>query len=118
MGNLAQLGPLVMARAYRGAAMRLSSDARALLQSDALAHFVTIDPDGSPHVAIVWVGLDDDEIVSAHLDVGQRKLRNLRRDPRVAISIETDRANEHGLREYLVVKGTARLVEGGGPELL
>jgi PPOX class probable F420-dependent enzyme len=96
----------------------LSAAARDLIESAALGHLVTIGPDGSPQVAVVWVGLDDDEIVCAHLDAGQRKLRNIRRDPRVALSIETDHTNAHGLREYLVVKGTARLTEGGAADLL
>ena len=91
--------------------------ARELLESDALAHVVTLDADGSPHVTLAWVGLDGDEVVMATLP-DQRKLRNMRRDPRVAVSIETSRTNEWGLREYLVVYGTARVTEGGGPELL
>jgi PPOX class probable F420-dependent enzyme len=98
--------------------VRLSTSARNLLESDALAHVVTVNPDGSPQVAVVWVGLDGDEIVSGHLDVRQQKLRNLRRDPRVALTVETDRTNPMGLREYLVVHGRARITEGGAAELL
>lgn len=96
----------------------LSDAARELLRSDALAHLVTIGADGAPQVSIVWVGLDDDEVVSAHLSPTQQKLRNIERDDRVAISIETDVVNDHGLREYLVLHGRARLVPGGAPELL
>jgi PPOX class probable F420-dependent enzyme len=96
----------------------LSEQARALLESPALAHAVTINPDGSPQVAIVWIGLDGDEIVMGHLDANQRKLRNLRRDPRISLSIETDTINPYGLREYLVIHGRARLTEGGAAELL
>jgi PPOX class probable F420-dependent enzyme len=96
----------------------LSAAARSLLDSAALAHLVTIDVDGSPSVAIVWVGLDGDEIVAGHLNSQQHKLKNMRRDPRVALSIETDVTNAHGLREYLVVHGTARLTEGGAADLL
>jgi len=99
-------------------AVRLSAAARRLLESDALAHVVTVNPDGSPQVAVVWVGLEGDEIVSGHLDERQQKLRNLRRDPRVAISIETDRTNPMGLREHLVVHGRARTTEGGAADLL
>ena len=98
--------------------MPLSAAARNLLGSAALAHLVTINADGSPAVAVVWVGLDGDEIVSGHLDPQQQKLRNLRRDPRVALSIETDVTNPHGLREYLGVHGRARLTEGGAADLL
>ena len=54
-----------------------------------LAHLVTLSPGGSPQVTIVWVGLDADEIVAAHLPE-HRKVRNIRNDPRVALSIETD----------------------------
>ena len=96
----------------------LPEEARTLLESDALAHLVTINADGSPQVTCVWVGLDGDEIVSAHLSAAQKKLANIRRDPRVALSLETDRTNDFGLREYLVVHGRARLEEGGAPELL
>jgi nitroimidazol reductase NimA-like FMN-containing flavoprotein (pyridoxamine 5'-phosphate oxidase superfamily) len=55
----------------------------------------------------VWVGVDGDEIVCAHLGDG-RKLRNIERDPRVAVSVEAEGHNEVGLDQYLVVHGTAR----------
>ena len=45
----------------------LPDSARAVLESSALAHLVTLNPDGSPQVTVVWVGLDGDEIVAAHL---------------------------------------------------
>lgn len=95
----------------------LPPSAQALIESDALAHLVTVNKDGSPQVTCVWVGLDDDEIVSGHLMV-QQKLRNVERDPRVALSLETDVVNPYGLREYLVVHGRARVEPGGAPELL
>jgi PPOX class probable F420-dependent enzyme len=91
--------------------------ARELLESAALAHMVTINPDGSPQISIVWVGLDGDEIVSGHLPL-HRKLRNIQRDPRVSISLEATTTNPIGLREYLVVHGRGRVTEGGAPELL
>lgn len=90
---------------------------RAVIESGRLAHLVTLNRDGSPHVTCVWVGLAGDQIVSGHLGVWQ-KVRNVRRDPRVALSIETDRVNDIGLTEYLVVYGRARVEEGGAPELL
>jgi len=94
----------------------LSDAARQLLESDAVAHVVTIDEDGTPHVSAAWVGLDRDEIVIATLP-DQRKLKNLRRDPRIALSVESTTRNDSGLLEYLVVYGRAR-VKGGAPELL
>jgi PPOX class probable F420-dependent enzyme len=88
-----------------------------MLDSPALAHLVTLNPDGSPQVTVVWVGLDGDEIVAAHFPE-HRKVRNIRNDSRVALSIETDTRNAMGLDEYLVVYGTTHITEGGAAELL
>lgn len=98
-----------------------SPAARELVESSALAHLVTINPDGSPQVTCVWVGFDEDapdDLVFASLD-DRQKLKNIRRDPRVTLSIEQGGGpNEWGLIPYLVVNGTARITEGGGPALL
>ena len=95
----------------------IPESARAVLEGDGLAHLVTIDAGGAPQVSCVWVGIEDGEIVFASLGP-RRKLDNIARDPRVALSIETGEAGELGLLNYLVVHGTARITEGGGPELL
>ncbi len=97
--------------------MRVPDEARRILESDSLAHVTTIDPDGRPQTTLAWVGLEGDEVVFATLP-DQRKLRNLRRDPRITISIQTERVTAYGLREYLVIYGTARVTDGGGPEVL
>jgi PPOX class probable F420-dependent enzyme len=95
----------------------LPESARTLLKSAALAHLVTLEPDGRPQVSIVWVGLDGDEIVAAHLPE-HRKVRNMRRDARVALSVEAGTHNAIGLTEYLVIHGRARITEGGAAALL
>jgi PPOX class probable F420-dependent enzyme len=95
----------------------LPDTARELLGSNAVAHVVTVDEDGAPQVTAAWVGVEGDEIFFATLP-DQRKLRNLRRDPRVAMSVPSTRTNEWGLLEYLVVHGTARVTEGGAAEML
>lgn len=92
-------------------------EAQALLESDALAHLVTLSADGSPQVTCIWVGVEGDEIVAGHL-FPQQKLRNIERDPRVVLSVEGTESNDIGLRHYLVVHGSARITEGGAPELL
>jgi PPOX class probable F420-dependent enzyme len=97
--------------------VRVPDVARRILESDSLAHVTTIDPDGRPQTTLAWVGLEGDEVVFATLP-DQRKLRNLRRDPRITISIQTERVNPYGLHEYLVIYGTARVTDGGGPEVL
>jgi len=95
----------------------IPDSARPILEGPNLAHLVTIDPDGAPHVSCVWVGLDGDEVVFASLGPW-RKLRNLERDPRIALSIESTEVNQMGMREYLVLQGTARVESGGAPEML
>jgi PPOX class probable F420-dependent enzyme len=91
--------------------------ARKVLRSDALAHVATVDEDGKPNVTIAWTGLDNDEIVLATM-FDQRKLANMRRDPRVTISYETNKSNDWGLKEYLVIYGVASVTEGGAAALL
>ncbi|MDX1615634.1 MAG: PPOX class F420-dependent oxidoreductase [Candidatus Promineifilaceae bacterium] len=97
--------------------MKLPQSARKLLESGAHAHLVTLNADGSPQVSVVWAGVDGDEIVTAHL-FPQQKLRNIRRDNRVAVSFEGRGQTGIGLMPYLVVYGTATLELGGAPELL
>jgi len=96
----------------------LNAAARRLIESGALAHLVTVNQDGSAQVSVVWVGVDGDELVAAHLDQRQRKLTNIRRDPRVVLSFEGEASNDIGMRHHCVVYGLARITEGGGPELL
>jgi PPOX class probable F420-dependent enzyme len=95
----------------------LSDEVRRVVTSGRLAHLVTLDPDGSPQVSLVWVGLDGDHIVSGHMGAW-RKVRNIQRDPRVSLSIEAEGRDEHGLDHYLVVRGRAEVVEGGAAPLL
>jgi PPOX class probable F420-dependent enzyme len=95
----------------------IPDSARRVLEGRALAHLVTLEPDGRPQVSIVWIGLDGDEIVAAHLPE-HRKVRNIRRDPRVTLSVEAGTRNEIGLDEYIVIHGRGRITEGGAPELL
>ena len=97
---------------------KLNNAARDLIRSGALGHLVTLDEDGSPQVAVVWVALDGDELRTAHLDGRQQKLKNMRRDSRVAISFEASTANAVGMQHHLVVHGRASITEGGAPDLL
>jgi hypothetical protein len=68
--------------------VNLPQSARELIESGSLAHLVTLNPDGSPQVTCIWVGLEQDEIVSGHLIVDQRKLRTSLATHFVALSIE------------------------------
>jgi PPOX class probable F420-dependent enzyme len=95
----------------------LPPSARAVLDGPHLAHVVTIDPDGAPQVSCVWVKADGDDVLFGSLGTF-RKIRNLERDPRIALSIESTEVNDVGMREYLVLQGTAAVEPGGAPELL
>ena len=95
----------------------LTNRVRAFIESGPLGHVVTLNERGDPDVSMAWIGVEDDELVIGTLH-DQRKLRNIRADPRVAISFQAPGRNAYGLDHYLVVRGRARVTEGGAPELL
>jgi PPOX class probable F420-dependent enzyme len=95
----------------------LPDSARELIESGRLAHLATVNEDRSPQLSVVWVGLDGDEIVTAHMGAW-RKVQNLQRDPRVALSIEAATSNAVGMQHSLTIHGHARVTEGGAAELL
>jgi PPOX class probable F420-dependent enzyme len=97
--------------------LRLPGAAEELVGAGQLAHVVTLNPDGSPHVTGVWVAADDGDIVFASM-FSWRKTRNLRRDPRIAVSLESAEFHDSGLREYLFVRGRAEITEGGAFALI
>ena len=70
---------------------QITQAVRDFLATGPLGHVVTLNPDGTPHVTLAWVGVDGDELVwSTFFD--QHKLDSLRRDPRVTVSFQ---ANAH-----------------------
>jgi len=97
--------------------MQIPQSLKDLIASGAHAHLVTMNKDGTPHVTVVWVGIENDEIVAAHLPRNQ-KVRNIERNGRIVLSLEADTKSSYGLKEYAVVHGEARITEGGAPELL
>jgi PPOX class probable F420-dependent enzyme len=64
----------------------LDPDVRRHLDGTSLAHLATVLPDGSPHTAPLWIGTRGEQIVFL-TGPRSRKARNLRRDPRVALSL-------------------------------
>ena len=97
--------------------MQVPESVRTLIATGPQAHLTTLNPDGSPQVTVVWVGMEDDEFVIGHMGVWQ-KVKNIRRDPRVALSLLGRGKNPMGLQEYLVIYGRARITEGGAANLL
>src|SRR3954471_4741539 len=84
----------------------LPRELRELIESGPMAHLTTINPDGSPQVSVVWIGLDGDDLVSGHMG-HYRKLRNIERDPRVAISFDAPRVPRPIMNEYAVLRARA-----------
>ena len=64
----------------------LSAGIREVLDGTPIAHVATVLPDGAPHCVPVWIGTHADHVVIM-TGPGSQKARNLRRDPRVAISL-------------------------------
>ena len=97
--------------------MKIPQSVRKLIEWGAPAHLVTLNPDGSPQVTLVWIGLDGEDVVAGHLPEN-RKVKNIRRDPRVAISLQANTKSSMGLTEYAVLYGEAVIEEGGAADLL
>ena len=77
-----------------------------LIESGPMAHLATINQDGSPQVTVIWIGLDGDEILSAHMK-WYAKLGNISRDPRVVLSFDAPREAGVFLNPYAVLHAHA-----------
>lgn len=94
----------------------LPAPAEALLGSDALAHVVTRNPDGSPQVSVVWCAVRGDR-VGFCTESSTAKVRNLRADPHLVLSIEDEVRNLSGAQQHLVVHGRATVTDGADADL-
>lgn len=86
----------------------LPASAQALLGTDAVAHVWTRNRDGTPQISVVWVIVQDDEILFG-TDGASLKARNLETDPNIILSIEDTERNERGFQRHLLIRGTARI---------
>ncbi len=84
----------------------LPPELRDLIQSGPLAHLSTLNADGSPQVTVIWIGLDEDDLVSGHMS-RHAKLRNIERDPRVVLSFDAPREPGVFLNPYAVLQARA-----------
>ena len=89
----------------------IPAPAEALLGSSALAHVVTRNRDGTPQVSVVWCGVRGDQVLFC-TEGATAKVRNLRRDPVVVLSIEDEARNRLGTQQHLVVYGRATVLDG------
>ena len=93
--------------------MLIPDDVRALLSEPLFVHAATLNADGSPQVSIIWADLDGDLIRFSTAE-GRAKPRNLRRDPRIAISF-TPPDNPY---RNIVINGRAVEIEQRGMDLI
>ncbi|MER5788690.1 PPOX class F420-dependent oxidoreductase [Streptomyces sp. NPDC001980] len=78
---------------------------RALLDARNFASVATLGPDGAPHNSVVWIKREGDTVLFSSTD-GRQKVRNLRRDPRVSLTV-FDLANPYHSAE---IRGTAEIL--------
>ncbi|MBM7771482.1 PPOX class probable F420-dependent enzyme [Actinokineospora baliensis] len=94
-------------------APELSEGARALLDGPNFATLATLNPDGSPQTSVLWVRRDGDDVLLSTV-AGRQKEKNLRRDPRVSVTV----INKDNPYSYLEFRGVAELTTEGGHELI
>ncbi len=78
---------------------------RTFLQDKRFAVLATVNPDGSPHLTVMWYLLDGDDIVF-NTAAGRRKAVNLERDQRVSLTVYDDASPYR----YLRMEGRVRIV--------
>jgi PPOX class probable F420-dependent enzyme len=80
--------------------MKLSQDLLELLRRPSTCYIATTMPDGSPQLTQTWVDTDG-EYVLVNSVQGFRKVRNIERDPRVAVAV----SDPDNPRRYFQVRG-------------
>src|SRR5882672_9228242 len=88
--------------------IKLPQSAKKLLQDKAYGHVVTFNAEGKAQLTMVWMDVDGDEVLFNTAE-GRKKPQNLRRDPRIIISVQ----DRNDLQAYMVIHGTATLTEAG-----
>lgn len=82
---------------------------RDIFERESYAHFATVMPDGTPQVTPVWVDHEDGEYVLVNTARGRRKEKNIRRNPKVGVSV----LDPDDPYRYVSVRGEAELTEEG-----
>ncbi|MFF7974674.1 TIGR03618 family F420-dependent PPOX class oxidoreductase [Streptomyces sp. NPDC007905] len=85
---------------------------RALLDGKNFAGVATLGPDGAPHNSVVWIKREGDTVLCSSTD-GRQKVRNLRRDPRISLTV-FDLADPYTSAE---IRGVAEILPDEGKRL-
>ena len=86
----------------------LPESVKKVLEDKAYGHVVTFNPNGQPQLTMVWIDVDGNEALFNTAE-GRKKVHNLRRDPRIMISVQ----NRSEPQSYVVLNGAATLTETG-----
>ena len=89
----------------------LPDSAGALLADRAYPHLVARNPNGSPQPSMVWIDVEGDEILLNTAEEGV-KVRNMRNDPRVQLSVQ----QRDDSQSYLLVHGRVTAISNGGAD--
>ena len=89
--------------------MNLPADLLDLLRLPSPCYLSTLMPDGSPQQTQAWVDTDGENILINSV-AGFQKIRNIERDPRVALTV-SDPENSH---RYFAVRGRVLNVTADG----
>jgi len=92
-------------------AIKLPQSVKKVLQDKAYGHVVTFGADGKPQLTMVWLDADGDEVLFNTAE-GRLKPKNLRRDPRIMISVQ----DRNDPQAYILVHGKASVTEAGADE--
>jgi len=84
----------------------LPQSVKKLLQDKAYGHVVTLNEHGNPQVTMVWMDVDGDEVLFNTAE-GRKKPQNLRRDPRITVSVQ-DRNDPRPTRSSTARPGSRR----------
>jgi PPOX class probable F420-dependent enzyme len=92
-------------------AVKISEGVRKLLEAPNFANLATLMPDGSPQVTPVWVDFDGTHVL-VNTAEGRQKPRNVRHDPRVAVSV----FNHENPYSYAEIRGRVVEITADGAE--
>jgi PPOX class probable F420-dependent enzyme len=87
-------------------AVKIPDSLKKILEDKAYGHVLTFNAKGNPEVTMVWIDVEGDEVLFNTAE-GRRKPDNIRRDPRVIVSVQ-DRNNP---QSYAVFHGKAQVTD-------
>jgi PPOX class probable F420-dependent enzyme len=91
--------------------VKIPASLKKVLEDKAYGHVTTFNAKGNPEVTMVWMDVDGDEVLLNTAE-GRRKPGNIRRDPRMIVSVQ-DRNNP---QTYATFYGKGKVVEAGADE--